>query len=191
MGCAEGLRVSHALAELHDATTDGLRSACHLRLLGQAEQSGLHARHRRGYDRPAIRRRARPSFWAGASRPRRITSSDGSNYSDGHTTARRARCWSLPATACNSLSPTDPAKGPVSPIGTLNDIGTLQVGILKNADVTEFTPATEDNFLPIAEIDYQADGWLLNTSGIAAFTLTMRSLRSSPTFRWRSPRPPR
>ena len=71
----------------------------------------------------------------------------------------------------------DPAKGPVSPIGALNDIGTLQVGILKNADVTEFTPATEDNFLPVGEIDYKADGWLLNTSGIAAFALDDAQLR--------------
>jgi hypothetical protein len=65
----------------------------------------------------------------------------------------------------------DPAKGPVAPIGALNDIGTLQAGVLKNPEVVEFTPATEENFLPIGEIGYQTDGWLLGTSGIAALPL--------------------
>ena len=65
----------------------------------------------------------------------------------------------------------DPAKGPVGPIGGLNDIGTLRAGVLKNPEVMEFTPATEENFLPIGEIDYQSAGWLLNTSGIAALPL--------------------
>src|SRR5262249_39996512 len=49
--------------------------------------------------------------------------------------------------------------------------GKLRVGVLKDAAVTEFSPATEENFLPIGEIDYQTQGWVLTTSGIAALQL--------------------
>jgi hypothetical protein len=65
----------------------------------------------------------------------------------------------------------DQTKGPIVPPGSLNGIGTLVVGILKDAGVAEFAPATEDNFLPIGEIKYQDDGWLLGTSGITSFPL--------------------
>jgi len=101
-----------------------------------------------------------------------ITSWNGCGYSTGRVDTKARRLF-VDLSNGLQLAPTnnDPTKGPIVPAGTLNDIGTLRVGILKNADVTEFTPATEDNFLAVGEIGYQDDGWLLNTSGIAAFAL--------------------
>ena len=101
-----------------------------------------------------------------------ITSWNGCGYSVGRVDAKARRLFvDLSNGLQLALTNNDPTKGPIVPVGSLNDIGTLRIGILKNADVTEFTPATEDNFLSVGEIDYQDDGWLLNTSGIAAFPL--------------------
>lgn len=71
----------------------------------------------------------------------------------------------------NGLKLAGPDKG-----DALVDIGALQMGILKNPEVAEFTPATSDNFLPIGEIDYRSKAWLLNHSGIAALPLTKAHL---------------
>jgi hypothetical protein len=66
---------------------------------------------------------------------------------------------------------TDPAKGPIVPFGTMKDIGKLSAGILKRKDVLEFTPADPSNFLPIGQIPYDEENWLLNTAGVVAFPL--------------------
>jgi hypothetical protein len=62
--------------------------------------------------------------------------------------------------------------GPIVPIGTSPDIGTLKVGILKEPEVSEYSPATAENFLPIGEIDYRQGAWLLRTGGITELPLT-------------------
>jgi hypothetical protein len=76
------------------------------------------------------------------------------------------------------LVPTnnDPAAGPLVPPGTLNDIGRLWVGVLTNPETPEFSPATKDSFVPIAEIHYK-DGWLLKSSGVFSTPLTDDQMR--------------
>lgn len=65
----------------------------------------------------------------------------------------------------------DPGAGPIVPIGTSPDIGTLRVGILKEPSVSEYSPATAENFLPIGEIDYRGPAWLLRTGGVTELPL--------------------
>jgi hypothetical protein len=101
-----------------------------------------------------------------------ITTWNGCSYFSGRVDST-SRTLMLDLSNATQLAPvnSDPTKGPITPVGSLNDIGKLRVGVLKDAAVTEFSPATEDNFLPFGEIDYQTDGWVLNTSGIAALQL--------------------
>ncbi len=101
-----------------------------------------------------------------------ITSWNGCSYFSAHVDPT-SRSILLDLSNAIQLAPanSDPTQGPLVPVGSLNDIGTLRIGVLKDAALTEFSPATEDNFLPIGEIGYQNDGWLLNTSGIAALRL--------------------
>ncbi|HEX8166332.1 MAG TPA: hypothetical protein VF601_11165 [Beijerinckiaceae bacterium] len=75
----------------------------------------------------------------------------------------------------------DSTQGPVMLATDVAPIGdpansTLRAGILRDPSVAEFTPAGDDNFLPIGTIPYLAKGWLLSTSGIAAFPLTDEQL---------------
>jgi hypothetical protein len=105
------------------------------------------------------------------------TSWNGCSYFTGHVdTAARRLFLDLSNGLQLNFANNNPAKGPVAPIGSLNDIGTLRAGILKDDSVVEFSPATADNFEPLGEIVYQQDGWLLNTSGIASFPLTEAQL---------------
>ena len=149
---ADDLKGSRALAELKDAATDGL--SIRLTTFSYIDQNpngpdftlgtvtGVIGPQRAGEPESfVLGRRFAPANG--------ITSWNGCGYSVARVDSKARR---LLVDLSNGLqlafANRDPAKGPVSPIGALNDIGTLQLGILKNADVTEFTPATEDNFLP-------------------------------------------
>jgi len=105
------------------------------------------------------------------------TSWNGCSYFSGHIdTAARRLFLDLSNGLQLAFANNDPAKGPIAPVGSLNDIGALRAGILKDDSVVEFSPAGPDNFEPLGAIDYQKDGWLLGTSGIASFPLTAAQL---------------
>jgi hypothetical protein len=79
----------------------------------------------------------------------------------------------------------DPTQGPTVPVGTLNNIGVLRVGILKDPHVVEFTPANAENFLPIAEIaGYSPSSdetppeipWISRTGGVVSLHLSEQHL---------------
>ncbi|KAA0591895.1 hypothetical protein J2848_006398 [Azospirillum lipoferum] len=65
--------------------------------------------------------------------------------------------------------------------GTPNPIGAMTLGILRDASVTENTPVTPDNYLPIARIPYDAPDWLARTAGVFAAGLTDEQLALSKT----------
>lgn len=106
------------------------------------------------------------------------TSWNGCSYASGCVDAAARRLFLDLSNGLQLAFPnSDPTKGPLVPVGTLNSIGSLQAGILKDPGAVEFTPATEDNFLPIGPIDYLSDGWLRNTGGIVALPLNDDHLR--------------
>jgi hypothetical protein len=101
------------------------------------------------------------------------TSWNGCGYFSGHVDLAARRLFlDLSNGLQLAFSNRDPSQGPVVPVGTLNDIGAIQVGILKGPAITEFTPATRENFLPIGMIDYRQQGWLLSTGGVVALPLS-------------------
>jgi hypothetical protein len=55
--------------------------------------------------------------------------------------------------------------------GTPADIGALSVGVLADDSITENTPVTPDNLLPLGSIDYRRPGWLAATGGVVAVKL--------------------
>ena len=97
---------------------------------------------------------------------------NGCSYGSAQVDRAAGRLFVDLGNAIQLLTPnSDASKGPVVPAGALNDIGRLWVGVLKQPDTPEFTAATRDNFMPIAEIDYRPANWITQTSGIAAATL--------------------
>jgi hypothetical protein len=101
------------------------------------------------------------------------TSWNGCGYFSGHVDRAARRLFLDLSNGLQLAFPNrDPTQGPVVPVGTLKDIGAIQVGILTVPAVTEFTPATRDNFLPIGTIDYRQQGWLLTTGGVVALPLS-------------------
>ena len=175
VGWAEDLKGSRVLAELKAAATDGL--SMRLATFSYIDKNPNGPDFTLGTVTGVIGPQCAgepESFILGRrfAPANGITSWNGCGYSVGRVDTKARRLFvDLSNGLQLALTNNDPTKGPIVPVGSLNDIGTLRVGILKNADVTEFTPATEDNFLSVGEIDYQDDGWLLNTSGIAAFPL--------------------
>jgi hypothetical protein len=100
------------------------------------------------------------------------TSWNGCGYFNGHLDRQARRLFLDLGNAIQLAFPNqDPTQGPLVPVGTLNDIGDLQVGILRDLSAAEFTPATRDNFVPIGRIDYRQPGWLLATGGVVALPL--------------------
>lgn len=83
----------------------------------------------------------------------------------------------------NAIQLMQPTLG--TPVGTLANIGTLRAGVLLDEAVSEFTPATEENFLPIGEIvgysvsDPTSMPWLTRTGGIVALPLSEKALAQS------------
>ncbi|ALG74955.1 hypothetical protein VY88_25670 [Azospirillum thiophilum] len=56
--------------------------------------------------------------------------------------------------------------------GTLNPVGRMTLGILRDPSMAENTPVTPDSFLPVAEIPYGEPRWLARTAGVVAAKLT-------------------
>lgn len=65
----------------------------------------------------------------------------------------------------NAFQITDAAGTPV-------DVGSIRVGILKDADLRENTPVTADSFDTVAEIPYKEDQWLQTSGGVFAAMLS-------------------
>jgi hypothetical protein len=63
--------------------------------------------------------------------------------------------------------------------GTVRDIGKLTVGILRDSSLTEKSPVTDANFEILGELDYRAQNWLFEASGICSLRLTARQLDSA------------
>jgi hypothetical protein len=100
------------------------------------------------------------------------TSWNGCGYFNGHVDRQARRLFLDLGNAIQLAFPNqDRTQGPLVPVGTLNDIGDLQVGILRDLPVAEFTLATSDNFLPIGRIDYRQPGWPLATGGVVTLPL--------------------
>jgi hypothetical protein len=52
------------------------------------------------------------------------------------------------------------------PTGTPAPIGRLMVGLLRDPSIVENTPVSTDTFVKVAEVPYQAAGWLAATGGV-------------------------
>jgi hypothetical protein len=63
--------------------------------------------------------------------------------------------------------------------GTLMKIGSLSVGLLLDASLTEQSPVTPQNFQSIGTIPYSDKGWLAATSGIVSFPLTTAQINQA------------
>lgn len=100
------------------------------------------------------------------------TSWNGCSYFNGRVDRQTRRLFLDLGNAIQLAFPNrDPTQGPLVPVGALNDIGALRIGILRDLSAAEFTPATADNFVPIGDIDYRQQCWLLTTGGVVALPL--------------------
>src|SRR4051812_44312465 len=63
--------------------------------------------------------------------------------------------------------------------GSLMNIGSLSVGLLLDASLTEQDPVTPQSFQPVGTIPYSDKGWLAATSGIISFPLTTAQIEQA------------
>jgi hypothetical protein len=179
---AKHLNRSRALAELHKAASTGLLSI-RLTTFGYIDRPQTRPDFTLGMVTGAIgpHLESEPESFVLGRRfapANGTTSWNGCSYCSGRVDRANRRLFIDLSNGLQLAFPNeDPTQEPLVPIGTLNNIGALQAGILKNPDAVEFTPATKDNFLPIGAIDYLSDGWLLKSSGIVSLPLSDKHLR--------------